>query len=397
MTESASQLSPGQAVADWWGDDLRIETVSRLVAAPIEHWAAFSESYLELRSNSEPGLADLAAVYCSVSSRSDELYEADLIPLADSRVRALALYANRILVKDPLEGLAQDFINGTRTPDVEPPSEQALHECLRMLAALTPLETAGALSYAGKSSGMSAVDEVSALRGLLSVQADLSLDTLDWRWATDPRRVRGDASGMVAALHILADLMQARRVAPEGAVFIGTPLERSVLQRMVELGGPSVGTHATALANLSTLAVPVLIPSPKDVVAARGPDEYVGLRAELGRALAMVEDLPSTDESWLVTARALLDDELAAGRERVAKSIRKSKALREMRQTTANFSIAALGATAGMEVGGHPIPTIAGAATTGLANSLRAYLTSRRGVRQQKAVLESYMMFGRPS
>lgn len=217
-----------------------------------------------------------------------------------------------------------------------------------------------------------------------------------WRWATDPSGIRGDASGVLAGMHILGQLMQARRVAPEGATFIGTPLERSVLERLICIGGPQVAAHATALANLATLAVPVLIPSSKDVVAARSSDEYASFRNDLSRALRIVEDIPSTDETWLETAREILDDELTPGRERISRAVRASKALSEIKRSASGLSISALGTGAAVWVGGKPGPSLVAATVAGVATSLKSYLAVRRGVQKQKAVLESYLTFSRP-
>ncbi|EHB46418.1 hypothetical protein [Mycolicibacterium vinylchloridicum] len=385
------------AVEEWWGDDLSAETIDRIAEAPIEHWVAFGEQYSSQRRSgmaARTGLAGAAAVYCSLDSNPDELYDPTLIPLGADRVRAIALFAKDVVVNDPLANVVRGFLSTSKSPFGEPPSRTSIKQALQAIRGLAPLENARAVSFVDVRGD---TDGATALADLFQLADELSLDRLDWRWCSDPRAVRGSASGVLAGMNILADLAAARCAAPEGSVFIGTPLERSVLELLVSLGSQRViAPRAAALSDLATLAVPILIPNATDVATVRAADEYADFRRDLSHALSVVGDLPSEDEAWLYTARAMLIEELGPGRDRLAKAVKKSRALSELPRATATLSISALGAAVGTLAGSMPLPAFAAAAVTGVGASLSSFLSVRRGVREKKAVLESYMLFGRP-
>jgi hypothetical protein len=389
--------SPGSSVREWWGVDLSDDAILRLRDAPMEHWVAFSRYYDQpVPQNLDPGKAAgmRSEAFCSLNSKPDELYDAAVMPLGAARVRALALLVHRVVVADPIEKVVRGFITATDTTCTEPPNRTEVEATLRVLAELAPLEDAGAVIY--KSSARGVGTDTDAILNTLLLEQDLKGLELDWRWATDPHGLRSDGSAILAGLNIVMDVIQARQLVPTGSVLVGTPLERSVLEHLVALGGATLPGRAVAMQHLGTLALPTLIPGASAVVAAREADEYVQLRNELSRALESIQALPDTDESWLEDARTALADEMAPGAARLRKALRRSGVLAQLRQTAAGLGVSGLGALAGDLVGGSPVVAATSAGVTSLAAVLRTYLSARPAVRGQRAVLESYLMFGEP-
>lgn len=184
MVDDEHYISPADFLADWWGYELSPATVERIATAPVEQWNSFSEDYQDslcVNTGRRQEAADRSAVYCAVSSPSDDLYDPDLIPLGGARVRALALYAQRVIVRDPLEPLTSDFLSSSGSPFGEPPHGRVVTHCLQTLSALAPLEKSGAVRFAGlTASGVAdRPEETAALHGLFTLGSELSLENLD--------------------------------------------------------------------------------------------------------------------------------------------------------------------------------------------------------------------------
>jgi hypothetical protein len=390
------ESSPTSVFADWWGDEPSPRTAQTFAAAPFDQWVAFSQIYRERRlsGEAEQSAVPPGAPFCSIDSPADQLYDATDIPLGATRIRALALYARAVVVRDPLERLTQTFLDASTTGVQEPPGRRELEGALSSLAELLPLERESSLLYR-LSVPVGQSTTPSFLAAMLS-GPQLVTEGLDWRWMSDPRGVKGDASPGLAALNIVSDVAQARRLAPDGSIFIGTPLERSVLAQLFTIGTPFFHERSRLMYDLATLPVPVLVPSTRNVVLVRSADEYVQFRSDLSRALGLVSSIPDTDESWLGKARSVVADELSLSARRLERSLAKSPALRSFKQVASGLSLSALGAVTGSAVGGAPVPAITSAAVTAIGNALAAFLSTRKGAKSGAAVLESYMMFGSP-
>ncbi len=381
--QSSVSTSPYRALREWWGDDLTEDVIVRLRDAPLEQWIAFSRDYDERKENADlldSALGRHSDIFCSIGSKPDELYDGNVIPLASARVRALALLVDRVVVADPLETIVKGFLLA-QGPDFEPPSHREVEATLRALVEFSALEHAGAVLY--RSSTALGDEGFEALRRTISLLGDLRSMDLDWRWASDPRHVLGSASPTLAALNVVTTAIQSRLAAPSGAMLIGTPLERSVLEQLVVLDGGTIPGRAISMQPLGTLAVPTLIPDASTVVY-------------LSRALEAIGGLPDTAESWLEEARMALADEIAPSAARLSRALRRSSVLSGIRRSAAGLAVSALGAIAGGLVGGNPIAGATSAAVTYLSSAFGSYLSARPAVRGRRAVLESYFVFGHP-
>lgn len=298
-----------------------------------------------------------------------------------------------VIARDPLSELSAQLLHGHGSQWAEPPGQDSIRRCLQLVQALSPLVDSGALEFvAAEPEGAPEVTD--ALRELALVWKDIPEAELDWRWATDPKQIRGSASPLLAGMGVLFDLSTARILAPQGSIFIGTPLERSMIERLMSKWGTSLTDRATQLATFSTLPVPVLVPEPASVVAVRASDEYSQLRDDIGRALELVESIGEEDESWLPVAREIMRDELAPSRERLQSSLRSDSALSRLKRTLGGISFSGLGVSAATAVGGRPVPSATAASVTAVATALSSYLSTRPQVRNRRAVLETYAMFG---
>jgi hypothetical protein len=398
---------PLEMFQDWWGDKVTARSVGFLANAPQDHWFEFSEHYLDAR----PGQVDdlikgSMTAYCSVHSRTDDLYDPELIPLSTARVRALSLYAEHVLVSDPFTPLALDFYAASRGPHEEPPHPQKVKRCLELLVELSPLAEAGSVLFPRARNASGDGGEAGSDSQLTLMLATVALnneindsdrgswtDGLDLRWMTDPNKLSGGGSPILAALNLIGNITAARCYSDSGSIFIGTPLERSVLGRLVALCGEEISSRATRLANLATLAVPIIIPSADNVAIAREASEFSSFRTDLSRALRAVEEIPSSDEKWLGEGRALMADELSGGQARIAKVVRDSQLLSSMKRVGGGIAMSALGATTAAQVGGTLLPSLTAASVTAIGTAIGAHLSSRRQARENRAVLESYMMF----
>jgi hypothetical protein len=388
-------FSPIEVVRDWSGEELTPASTRRMLDAPSDQLLAFAEHYV--KTHEEAVAAPVSpsvrpSVFCSINSPVDDLYDEELLPLRGARVRALSLLANTVCLADPLLPLARRTAH--MGPNGEPPRVGEWSNALTSLTDLVPLADAGAVVFSLSPRPNAGAEP---WRDLIGPALRVGDEELDLRWMTDPHRVRGDASPMLAAMNMLGDVIEARQAAPAGAVFIGTPLERSMLIRLFDLAGSAEAIRGRRMADLATLAVPVLIPEASTVVAARDADAYHQLRKDLADALDFVQALPSSNEDWLAEARQVTDEELGPGREKVEAEIKSSRFLRGLRQAATGFGISALGASAGTAAGGTLGPSLSAASVAALGNALVACLAYRKQAASSRAVLESYLMFGGPS
>ncbi|GAA1692387.1 hypothetical protein GCM10009808_06870 [Microbacterium sediminicola] len=377
------------ALTAWWGPGLGPDGISAISKAPPEHWLAFAE-HLESQHHLGSSRPVNLQAYCATNSRPDELYSPDLLPLAGARVRALALLVGEVAVLDPLHPLLMSIRASQADSWTEPPSSSELASVLGTIVELAPLERLGAVRYfRPPSSADFAEHTVSAWQAM----NEIAEDQLDWRWMTDPKGVRGDASKTLAAMEVVHSIAIARQVAPNGAIHIGTPLERSVIERLVETQGTG-GENRRAMRDFSVLPIPVLIPDSSTVAVARQSDAYVGFRQELTRAMQIVHAIPNSDESWLATAREVMSDELESASRVLSKQVNKAGFLSTIRRAGRTFGFAGLGAAGGQLMGGNLVAASASAAISGVAAALTEYLLMRPSSISQRAVLETYSMFG---
>jgi hypothetical protein len=418
--------SPYSIFAEWWGD----EVSERMLAAPQEQWIEFARYYLaHRRSQTKPDLPgpDAAEIYCSVFSRPDDLYDEELILLGSKRIRALAMYADRIAVRDPFAPLAVRFeLVDDSLILGEPPPEYKVRDCLRFLVKMSPLARAGVICFPEapianqpddpeESPAAEATLLDKLLQGIASSDRDLTLDfavygsmgpvtsiknfssldsVLDWRLATDPRRLRGGGSASFAAMNVLENLANAEASAPGSRVLMGTPLERSAFELLMRMAGLSLNERTIGISNFAMLPVPILVPPSKTILSVRTSTAFIEFRDNLRRALRMVDNIPSTNDHWLEMARSIVKDELAAGRARLEREIRQSRPLNQLKRAASGLAFTALGAATGaVASGGEPLPSMVGSATAALSAGIASYIAKLPQAQRQRAVLDCYLMF----
>lgn len=380
--------SLASTISNWWGRGPALGDVEAIASSPLEHWLSFSEHLQERRYTTSLPLHMQA--YCSVSSRPDQLYDPGVLPLASARVRALALFLGEVAILDPLSPLLQRMLQSQSNRETEPPTAGELAKALSQIFDLAPLEQQGAVKFFLRPSiPNSASLHVEAWQTVSRIPDE----ELDWRWMADPQGLRGDASRTLAAMQVVETVCIARQVSPTGAIHIGTPLERSVIERVVQVSERG-SDFRTAVQDFSLLPVPVLIPDSLAIVTARQSDAYVGFRQELDRAIRVVQAIPNSDESWLVTAREVMSDELAAPTAALIREVNGAKFFRSIRRAGRTFGIAGLGGVGGQAMGGSLLAATTSAAITTAGTALADYLINRPSVSGKRAVLETYTMFG---
>ena len=389
-TEYPERVTQGlvDAIEQWWGAALNQSEITRLVDAPAEHWLAFLE-YLkdEHYERPEPGTT---RAYCGLFSRPDELYDSEVLPLSGARVRALALLVGELAVLDPLVPLLEQMVDSRAGSWEEAPSRRQLLAVLGQVADLGPLERQGALRFFRRPTHNLPSEHL--MESFLMVQG-IPDDELDWRWMTDPKRLRGSGSATLATLEVINSVAIARQISPNGAVHIGTPLERSIIEGIVEV--PDLGSDTRrAMRNFSILPIPLLIPDSSTIAIVRESDSYIEFRQELNRALVALDGIPASDEKWLDTAREIMSDELTPASKTLAREVKRSGFLSSNHRAGRTLGIAGLGSVVGQVVGGNLIAAGTSAAVSAVGTALADFLSARPGVKAKRAVVETYTMFG---
>jgi hypothetical protein len=380
---------PVSVIQEWWGDRLDERLLAIVAAAPPAQVCEFLDHYRTGRdgemSSAEPG---------------------ELRPFASpSTAPALALYAHRVVVPDPLVSFADPveesrrmarFKNGRETPV---PVGETVARALRTILELEPLHEIGALLWLP-----AATD---------AIPADHPYN-LTYRWRVDEGE-RPEVPGWIRVHHELG----LPRSAIAGYLYgiglsaallfpgcVQPPLWHPDVRRVATALGDSppdlwrLDRRQDALQKLDGLMVPNMWVSTAKTAAAlrQHSDAFARWRQDLSRVLDLVLDVPvDVDPSSLNDIRGLIHSELSASRNELEREVSRSRPLAEARKGLTSIGVGGLAAGATSLAGsGALAPSVAGVVTAAVAGLAVNHYTELRRIRSDKALLDAYLVFDEP-
>lgn len=314
--------------------------------------------------------------------------------MGSARVRALALYAHQVAVWDPLP--RELYVLRAAADQGWEANTEPLRIALCQIAELSPLVADGIVVW------LPDLDRAySDAMGDLTETIDRTIDNLDldgvalleeprpppYGQAANPNYSPWDDVHFAVA-DVAADLVYSNSGEKVQPVF-ANELARRIAPHLVELPDFSGDQRTTRLHKIAALTQGLTVPTSREIVTVRRNSEgFNDWRLAVERILAAVEL-----EDDVVSARQIVDGELALPREKLKQEVDRSHVLSATRHAGASLGWAILASPLVVAAGASP-----SAATVGVASSVgiewvKHYVQRLRTAAGSRALLAHYLSF----
>ena len=407
-------------IQTWWGEELSINLIELVKAAPIDHCITFLGDWNQASDALEENFKhDLVLPQLDAGRLRPLVHKPGTSSI--SLALTLSLYCHEVIIANPLAGL-------TPHNDADEETREAIVNALHQLLTVQPLVQSGVFHLRTIPTSYKMLDimewifftvpdETTKIIVDLGpteyTKTDASGDSSTYRigghfGGDSPSIVMSNGDVNTGAwmkisfeefqtYHALAEsLLVYSKTSGKGQLMLSERTQSRILRNALRrIGYTNYDLRDVAISKLTALPVPLLYGKVSDLIAIRKSDEvFANWREALAVALTQVGDVPGEAErEWQQQASAVVHAELEPFRRVFQDAAETSPALKAMQGGVASLGIEAIGAGVGAAMGGGWGSTFTGLVAGKAADTLINYLKALRARRSARAVLDIALVF----